>query len=277
LDSLLWLLPFGFLIGTYGTLIGAGGGFILMPMLIMLYPDQSPETLTSISLAVTFFNALSGSSAYARMKRIDYRSGLMFAAATIPGAIIGALHTESVHRRLFDLIFGVVLVTLSAFLFWQPVLKERSRKLRSGRFFHTRTITTAEGETFTYSFNLALGIGLSVCVGYVSSFLGIGGGIIHVPIMSQLLNFPVHVATATSHFVLVIMTLTGALVHLVLGNFKHSAEKVILLAAGVLVGAQLGAFLSNRIKGRWIIRSLAAALGFVGIRIFIMAIQGGIG
>ena len=66
----LWLIPLGFVVGAYGTLIGAGGGFLLVPVLLLLYPRETPETITSISLAVVFFNALSGSIAYARMKRI---------------------------------------------------------------------------------------------------------------------------------------------------------------------------------------------------------------
>jgi uncharacterized membrane protein YfcA len=80
----LWLLPLGILIGVFGTLIGAGGGFILVPILLLLYPDEQTELITSISLAVVFFNALSGTWAYSRMGRIDYKSGIMFAAATIP-------------------------------------------------------------------------------------------------------------------------------------------------------------------------------------------------
>ena len=66
----IWLTLLGFVIGTYGTLIGAGGGFVLVPILLMLYPNESPEIITSISLAVVFFNAMSGSLAYSRMKRI---------------------------------------------------------------------------------------------------------------------------------------------------------------------------------------------------------------
>ena len=80
----LWLVPLGFVVGAYGTLIGAGGGFVLMPALLLLYRGESPELLTSISLAVVFFNALSGSFAYARMGRIDYKSGLLFSTTTIP-------------------------------------------------------------------------------------------------------------------------------------------------------------------------------------------------
>jgi uncharacterized membrane protein YfcA len=76
MEQYLWLIPLGVVTGAYGTLIGAGGGFVLMPLLLLLYRDESPEIITSISLAVVFFNALSGSLAYARMKRIDYKSGL---------------------------------------------------------------------------------------------------------------------------------------------------------------------------------------------------------
>ncbi len=74
----LWLIPVGFIIGAYGTLIGAGGGFVLVPMLILVYPEEAPEVITSISLAVVFFNALSGSAAYMRLKRVDFRSGILF-------------------------------------------------------------------------------------------------------------------------------------------------------------------------------------------------------
>lgn len=52
---LFWLIPLGFLAGGYGTLIGAGGGFVLAPALLLLYPTEAPETVTSISLAVVFF------------------------------------------------------------------------------------------------------------------------------------------------------------------------------------------------------------------------------
>ena len=106
----LGFIALGFGVGAYGTLIGAGGGFILMPLLLLMYPEENPDRLTAISLAVVFANALSGSAAYARMRRIDYRSGLMFAAAAVPGAIVGALQTSSVSRDRFNIIFSVVMI-----------------------------------------------------------------------------------------------------------------------------------------------------------------------
>ena len=129
---------------------------------------------------------------------------------------------------------------------------------------------TADGEKHYYNFNPLLGIRISLAVGYLSSFLGIGGGIIHVPALVYFLDFPVHIATATSHFVLAIMALTGTLVHIWNGSFHEGVQHTLCLAIGVLLGAPVGAYLSTRLQGEWIIRSLAMALGLVGIRIFIM-------
>jgi uncharacterized membrane protein YfcA len=260
----------GFGTGIYGTLIGAGGGFVLMPILILLFPKASPEQLTSISLAVVFFNALGGSEAYAMMRRIDYKSGLMFAAATIPGAIIGALNTSAVPRRLFDAIFGILLVVGAAFLIIRA--GEEVRKIRQYHHVIFRHLVESNGVAFDYSFNPFVGIAISFVVGYVSSFLGIGGGIIHVPAMTYFLNFPVHIATATSHFVLAIMAFTGTATHVITGTFPHNANLTLSLSIGVLLGAPVGAYLSNRIHGDWIIRGLALALAVVGIRILITVI-----
>ena len=94
--ALLFLLGAG--VGAYGTLIGAGGGFVLVPLLLLLYPNESPLTITTISLAVVCANAVSGSVAYARLKRIDYQTGRLFALATIPGAVIGVFATGLFSR-----------------------------------------------------------------------------------------------------------------------------------------------------------------------------------
>ena len=267
-EKYLALMALGFGVGAYGTLIGAGGGFVLMPLLLILYPKESPEILTSISLAVVFFNALSGSEAYGLMKRIDYRSGFMFAAATVPGAVVGAMNTSHVPRYLFDIIFSVLMVAAAVFLLFRPgAPKATSQKSSDSRYRITRHLVDAHGHHYDYSFNPLLGIGLSLFVGYASSFLGIGGGIIHVPVLGYFLHFPVHVATATSHFVLAIMALTGTVVHILTGTFTHGVHRTMALAIGVAVGAQLGAHFSEKIQGTWIIRSLALALGLVGIRI----------
>ena len=81
-----------------------------------------------------------------------------------------------------------------------------------------RELTDAEGFTYRYSYNVLLGSGLSTIVGFLAGLLGTGGGVIHVPIMVQILLFPAHIATATSHYVLAISALTGTIVHLINGD-----------------------------------------------------------
>lgn len=269
MEQFLWLVPLGFIVGTFGTLIGAGGGFILVPVLLLLYPDKSPETITSISLAVVFVNSFSGSIAYARMKKIDYKSGLIFAAATLPGSIAGSLITGYIPRNIFDGIFGMLLISGSIYLLIRPENKNSS-KLRAIKHGVSRKVTDAEGNSYTFSYNIVQGIVISIFVGFASSLLGIGGGIIHVPVLIQVLNFPVHIATATSHFVLAVMSLSGTAVHIASGILSKSVLQTIALSLGVLFGAQLGARLSKKLKGGWIVRGLAVALGLAGIRILAM-------
>jgi uncharacterized membrane protein YfcA len=112
---------------------------------------------------------------------------------------------------------------------------------------------------------------LSIVIGYLSTFFGIGGGIIHVPVLIHLLNFPVHVATATSQFILANMALTGTITHIATGAFARGIRRTTALAIGVTLGAPIGAILSNRVQDNWIINGLAVGLAAVAIRILIMA------
>jgi len=248
-------------VGAFGTLIGAGGGFLLLPLLLFLYPHEPPDVLTAISLGTVFANAMSGSIAYARMRRIDLRAGLLFALAGVPGAVSGAMVTTRIDRQLFDPLLGVALIAGAA------VLVARSRPASEPPAHATRVLVEADGTSHRYSPRLVLGSALSVGVGFLSSLLGIGGGILHVPVMVVLLGFPVHVATATSHFVLAILALAGVLTHLAHGSLHAGLDRALPLAAGVVVGAQFGARASSRVHGPWILRGLALALAAVGARL----------
>jgi uncharacterized membrane protein YfcA len=234
-------------------------------------PHMDPVRVTAISLAIVCANAGSGSVAYFRMKRVDVKSAFSFGLATLPGAVLGALWTQKIPRHAFNLIFGVLLVLASAFLLWkpEPPVEDEGEPDPS----HTkREITDAEGHEHIYHFPMALGLVLSAIVGCLSSLLGIGGGIIHVPVLNRNLNFPVHIATATSHVILAVMALVGTITHVWEGSLDGAWVTVAWLALGAIVGAQIGARLSKRLKGSGIIRSLAVALGIVGLRILMIAL-----
>ena len=88
--GLLAFLIFGVLVGINGTLVGAGRGFIIVPVLLLAY-HASPQQASDTSLAIVFFNALSGSLAYVRQGKVDYRTDWRFALAAVPGALFGVL------------------------------------------------------------------------------------------------------------------------------------------------------------------------------------------
>jgi len=268
------LFTLGVTVGAFGTLVGAGGGSLLVPALLILYPRLEPEVVTAISLAVVFLNATSGSVAYGWMKKTDYHTGGIFAVATVPGAVLGVFAVNALSRWSFDLLFGTLLLLIALYLIIFPGPETTRAVLKlvpQCRVWPvSRTLVDAKGEVYDYSFCMGTGILASFVVGFVSSLLGIGGGIIHVPALIYLLHFPPHVATATAHFILAVMALTGCATHFLQGTYSGVMSMTLTIGVGAVIGAQVGAALSSRVSGSAIVRSLGLALGAVGIRLLLL-------
>ena len=252
----------GFFAGVFGTMIGIGGGVIFVPVFLLVF-HFTPQQAIGTSLAAVFFNALSGSISYLRQKRVDIKAGWKFAVATLPGAFLGAWLVQYFTSYVLELVFGFLLLVMALFIF----LRREPGYGDKGKNKNTRTIIDFRGEVFEYTPREGLGITISFVVGILSSLLGIGGGIIHVPVLIYLLGFPVHIATATSHFVLAISTFSGSITHLTLGNILFLPA--IIVAVSAIKGAQIGAMLSRRVKGLLIARLLAIALLLVGVRLLL--------
>ena len=262
----------GVALGAFGTLVGAGGGFLLVPILLFVYPDTPPDTITAMSLFVVFANATSGTIAYWHQRRIDLLTGALFALATLPGAIGGAILVGHIPRHAFNVLFAVALAAIGGWL----LLSRASTAIRdplSGRGVLRRQLIDRSGTMYFYGYRLWHGLAISAVVGFVSSLLGIGGGIVHVPVMVVVLRFPVYVATATSHFVLALMALEATLVHIADGTLSWGPvlARSSAIAAGAIIGAQGGAYFSHRVRGETILRALGAALILVAVRLLWMA------
>lgn len=249
MDSILALFVIGVCVGTFGTLAGIGGGIILIPIFTLVF-NWTPQQAVGTSLVVVFFNAVSGSIAYVRQKKVYYDAAIRFSIATLPGAVIGSYLADYFTGSSFRLIFGVFLMFIAALMFLRPK-QQHDGNSKFGV------------EGFTY--NRTLGVLLSMMVGFLSSILGIGGGVIHVPAMVYLLAFPTHVATATSHFVLAISTFFGVVSHYIIGNIL--LKPALTIGIGAVVGAQLGARLSLKVKSRYILILLSISLFALGLRL----------
>ena len=258
----------GVAVGVVGTLVGAGGGFLLAPVLLIVYPHDTPQTLTSISLSAVWANSTSGTIAYLRQRRVDVKSGVVFGLATLPGAVGGALLVGYVPRRAFDAIMAAV---LGAVAVWLAIYRRFELHLALGG--SPRVLVDASGREWRYAVPLGRGVAFSLAVGFLSSFLGIGGGIFHVPILVTLLGFPTHIATATSHFVLALMSGAGVVTHVAQGAYSagHGLRRSVVLAVGLAAGAQLGAHLSVRTSSVAIERLLVAGLAIAALRLALTA------
>ena len=266
--EVLLLVLLGFSVGAFGTLVGAGGGFILVPILLLLYPDRPPEVITAMLLLVVLANASSGSLAYARQRRIDVRSSFAFAAATLPGAAAGAIVVKQIDRDTFNLIFAVALAVIGVFLLL-PMAVATIREPLRGRGVVRRQLVDRDGTMVFYAYRRWQGLAISGGVGFISSLLGIGGGIVHVPVMAMVLRFPVHIATATSQMVLGLMALQAVVTHFAFGTLKwdETLAQAAMMAAGAIGGAQVGALAANRLRGELILRVLGGALLLVAARL----------
>ena len=267
----LLLIPLGFAIGAYGTLVGAGGGFVLVPALLLLYSDDSQRELTAISLAVVLANSISGTAAFARQRLIDYRTGLTFAAATVPSAFLGAFFVRYVPRFVFDQLFGLLMIALAIITIYGVMRSSGATMrppVRAGRGIVVRTMDRGDGVVSRYAYNVWLGIAFSTVIGFASSLFGVGGGIMQVPVMVTVLRVPVEFAVATSQFMLIFMAAAGTALHAIDGEFgSDELLRAALLAVGAVPGAQAGALLARRLSGVTVSRLLSVVLVLVGLRL----------
>lgn len=240
-------------------MIGAGGGFLLVPILIYLYPAYSHQQITGMSMMLVAFNSTSGSLAYLYKRLVHLPAARAFILASLPGAVMGVYCGKFVNRNLFELIFGVALILYAIFMILKKAPNSPLTDMRSDS---------------PISRNIYIkGMLISFFVGFLASFLGIGGGIIHVPLLVHMLAFPVHMAAGTSHFILAFTSWTALSSHLYQGDVSIFNPIVLSLCIGAVVGAQGGAYLSKFVKGQTILRVLGLALLIVGSRLILRYFQ----
>ena len=261
-------LAMGLGVGVLGTLVGAGGGFILTPLLLLIFTDQPSEVIAATSLSVVCLNALSGSVAYYRQRRIDIKTSVSFALAGSVGAIIGVFATSEVARGPFDFLLGLALLILCISIINPPPPFEATRESPGGiGALVQRRIVDSQGRVYEYAFRFRLGAFLSSIVGFLATFLGIGGGPMHVPLMIRILRIPPHIATATSQCELLLTTALAVAFHFILGNLHALTDVILPLAIGIIVGAQVGAAISHRVKSLTLTRILAVLMTLVSLQL----------
>ncbi|MFQ6010741.1 MAG: sulfite exporter TauE/SafE family protein [Nitrososphaerales archaeon] len=250
----------GIVMGTYGAMIGAGGGLIAVPFLILVLLF-APETAVGTSLFMTLFVAISASIAFLRQGRVDKGLALRFSVFTIPGSIVGAFIVDNVELTIFRVLFGVLMIASAVYL----LLGRENNTNKSSTTGRIRVLKDSSGQVFEFRVKMFTGYMLSFLIGFASSFFGVGGGIIMVPVMIGILGVPAQIAIATSQLIIVITASGGTLTHFQLGNI--ALETALPLTIGGVLGAQIGAKAIKKAKGRSIRILLSAGLAVLGGRL----------
>lgn len=252
--SILHLVEFiviGFFTAMLGTIIGAGGGIIFVPFFMYMFPHWAPAEIVGTSLFAVMCNAVSGSLAYLKQKKVLVSAAIIFSLATVPGAILGAQISEWFSGPGFAFAFGL-------FLMFQSIMIG-FKNFRKGE----RAQESLDKKDVTY--NKPLGITISFFVGFISSIFGIGGGLIHVPCLIYLMGFPTHLATATSHAILAFSSAVGVVTHVLESHVIFNVA--IPVSVGAIFGAQAGAQISKRLRAKSILILMSVAVFLLGLRL----------
>lgn len=247
-------------VGCLAALVGVGGGFLVVPMLVLVW-GLSMQDAAGTSLIMIVFTSSSSTLAYARQKRIDYSLGLILAAGTIPGALAGAYITSLVDSKILEALLGIFLLGLSLRMLLAKELPDRKPDMGDGE---AKRKVDAHGHVFEYSAKPSRGLPGSFLAGMVSGTFGIGGGTLIVPLLRLGLKVPMHIAVPTSMFMMIFTSISAGLTHAVLGHAR--LEYAIPLCIGIVAGTQIGARLARRTKARVLERLLGMCLLIVGVR-----------
>lgn len=245
--EILWLVPLGFAAGVLGSIIGVGGGIVIVPVLTLL--GVPPTVTSSSSLFAAFSNSVASTASYAKQRRIDYRVGIKLGLMSVPGAVLGAVVSAGVTPSVFKILFALVLFASCYYMF-------AKRNLESKKFSISRRLMIASAA-------------ISFSAGILSSFFGIGGGIIFVPLMIIGLGLLVKNATATSQLILFFSSASGMIAHSLMGHADF--EYALLLSVGAFVGGLLGARLSVDIKENSIRLLICAVILVAAVKILLDA------
>ena len=257
--SLLMLIV-GIIAGFFGALLGIGGGVIIIPCLTMFFNFGIKEAI-AVSIVSVVATSIAGASRYVEQRITNVRLGMFLETATTAGAVSGAFLAVKAPSSFLYILMGILLIYLSVSQLLTR--KKEEEKLRNDLFItkedeisrklglSNRYPDIAEGKEVNYTvIRTKSGLIASYLAGLISAMLGVGGGIIKVPVMNQLMNVPMKAAVATSKFMIGVTASTGALLYLAYGLVN--TEAVAPVAMGVMIGATAGTSVMNKMKAGFI-------------------------
>ena len=264
ITSFLLLLAGGLLAGTLGSLLGLGGGIILVPFLTLVMGLPMHQAIAA-SITAVIATSTAGATLNIRRKVINIRLGMVLETTTVAGAIAGGLTATLLSGTTLTRIFAILMVIVAAFMAWRTRL--HSSPSLGGGVIPSTFVDETTGETVEYSVHrLPAAMGVSLLAGNISGLLGVGGGIFKVPAMHLVCGMPLKAATATSNFMIGVTAAASAFIYFAHGYFNPAVTSSAIL--GVLAGSFLGVWLSGKIKTRSLSWIFIVVLLVVAVQLF---------
>jgi uncharacterized protein len=257
----------GLIAGALGSLMGLGGGIIVVPALMILsgylaiLSGVTPQIAVGTSLLIMIFTGLSSTLTYLKQKTVDLRSGLLFFSGSGPGALVGVYFNNGINAKLFLILFGAFIIFISFVL----IIRKHLKPLKLTKKGIKREYLNDSGDTIEYGYHPILAISIAFIVGLCSGLFGIGGGSIMVPAMILLFGFPPHRAVATSMFMIFLSAILSSATHIALGNINWLYA--LALVPGAWFGGVLGATINQRLKSDTVVNILRIFLVIIGLRL----------
>ena len=215
-----WGVAIGLLAGILSGMFGVGGGIVMTPAIDAAIPTVTPIQAIATPLPVIFPTSITGAYTYAKAGEVDRRAAMWMGSLGLIGAVVGAFATDLVDPTL-------LLLATAALLGWQSVgIIRGPRPIASGQ---RRSVAPGPG---TYA---AIGAG----AGAISGLLGIGGGLVMVPLLSGWCRMPLKRALGTSLMTIPALVIPGTIVHAALGHIDWGLA--VFLTIGAVPGARIGA------------------------------------
>ncbi len=263
------VLLVGLVVGAFGAMLGIGGGVLLIPLLTVFFGVPIKTAISTSILCVIATSSAAG-SVYVGRGLTHSRLAMVLEVATTAGALAGGITAALVSPRLLAAFFGVILIYVTFSLHRLP---KEDRYVEITGLLDTSYIDPLTGNEVAYGIRkLGAGMGTSFFAGNVSGLLGIGGGIIKVPIMSLVMGVPLRAAIATSNFMIGITAATSALIYFARGYMNPSIA--IPTALGVLVGAQAGTRIGGRLRSQRLRQVFQLLLLVFAVQMFVQAYRG---
>ena len=218
--------------GVFGSLLGLGGGILIVPLLTLGFGLDLREAV-GVSLVSVIMTSSAAAGVYLERHVADLRLGMRLELFTAIGALVGGTIAFLLDERFLSMLFAVLLVYVAVSM-GRSRTSETEAAGSDGRSYEVR--------------NLPLGMVGATGAGVASALLGIGGGIVKVPLMHLAMGVPMRVATATSNLMVGITAAAGATIYLARGEIDPYVAGPT--AIGVFVGASIGSRLAHRVDLR---------------------------